>query len=174
MANNLEKNKIFAAILIALLVALIASLLADALVRPQYLAENVYVIEVEEGATPHVSGQPAEEPGDLMALVEKGDVEQGKAIARKCLQCHTVDPTGPHRIGPKLWGVMGKKCFSYGDFPYSKAAKDHTSRVWDVQSLDDFIKDPKQYMPGTKMSFIGLKKIVDRANLIAYLKTLKG
>jgi cytochrome c len=174
MANNLEKNKIFAAILIALLVALIASLLADALVHPQYLAENVYVIEVEEGAMPKTSDTSTQEVGDIMALVEKGDIEQGKAVARKCLQCHTVDSTGPHRIGPKLWGIMGKKRFSYGDFPYSKAAKDHAPGVWDVQSLDDFVKDPKQYLPGTKMSFIGLKKIVDRANLIAYLKTLKG
>ena len=170
MAGNLEKNKIFAAILIALLVALVATLVADALVQPHYLEKNIYVIEVAEDQAKGATIQEVEE--DILPLIEKGDIEKGKTVARKCVQCHVFDKNAPHRIGPRLWAVVGRKQANWPDFPYSKAARAQGG-VWTEKDLSEYLKKPRAYMPGTKMSFIGLKKIADRANLIAYLKTLK-
>lgn len=171
MANNLEKNKIFAAILIALLVALVATLLGDALVSPERLEKNVFIIEVEEGSSKG-KGNTEDVEEDIVPLIESADIEKGKTVARKCVQCHVFDKGGPHRIGPKLWGIVGRKQATHEGFPYSKAALEKGG-TWEVEDLNQFLKKPRAYMPGTKMSFIGLKKIADRANLIAYLKTLK-
>lgn len=172
MSGNLEKNKIFAAILIALLVALVSTLISNALVRPKYLEKNVYVIE-GEASNVNTPAAGIEEEEDILPLIEKGDIEKGKAVARKCVQCHVFDKNGPHRIGPRLWAIVGCRKANCGDFPYSKAALEKGG-VWTEQDLNTYLKKPRAYMPGTKMSFIGLKKIEDRANLIAYLKTLEG
>lgn len=173
MGKNLETNKIFAAILIALLVALGATLVADILVKPQTLAEPTYIIEEVPAAETGNKVTPDEPEGSILTLIEKGDVEAGKQVVRKCLQCHTIDSAGHCRIGPTLWGVVGRNHAIVKDFPYSKAAQEK-SGIWDPESLNQFLKNPRTYMPGTKMAFAGLKKIVDRANLIAYLKTLRG
>jgi cytochrome c len=167
MGKNLETNKIFASILIALLVALISTLVADVLVKPDVLSNPIYVVEGMPASNSKEEALPQEEE-----ILPEGDIEAGKQVLRKCLQCHTVDQQGAHRIGPKLWGIVGRQHASFPDFPYSKAAKEKTG-VWDDESLNQFLKNPRVYMPGTKMAFAGLKKIVDRADLIAYLKTLR-
>lgn len=171
MGKNLETNKIFAAILTALLIALVSTLVADILVKPEPLSTPLYVVEGMPEGTEKKETAPTQED-DILPLIEKGDVNEGKQVLRKCLQCHTVDVDGHNRIGPTLWGIVGRHHAIIRDFPYSKAAKEKTG-VWDEEALNQFLKNPRAYMPGTKMAFIGLKKIVDRANLIAYLKTLK-
>lgn len=169
MAHNLEKNKIFASILVALLVLLVGSLLSEALVHPKPLEENIYV--VEEGAPKDQSEKPKDP--SIEEAMSSADVAKGKTVARKCLQCHSFDKQAPHRLGPRLWGIFRSQKSHHKDYPYSSAARKQEG-VWDLKALDAFLKKPQAYMPGTKMSFIGLKKIKDRANLLAYLKTLKG
>lgn len=174
MGKSLETNKLFAAILIALLVALVATLIAGGLVKPKPLEHAVYLVEGEPAGSQVSSPQlerVAEE--DIEDLVGRGDVMAGKEVARKCLQCHSLDKKGPHRIGPRLWGIVGSPHARFSDFPYSQAAQNKKG-VWDVKTLNQFLKNPRDYLPGTKMAFAGIKKVVDRANLIAYLKKLEG
>ena len=99
------------------------------------------------------------------------DVEAGKIAFKKCALCHTAEP-GKNKIGPSLFGVVGRKSGSVDNFSYSEAMKnfDHT---WDAESLDTYLADPRAVVPGTKMIFPGIKDKTERDDVIAYLETLK-
>ncbi|XP_017881800.1 cytochrome c iso-1/iso-2-like [Ceratina calcarata] len=102
-----------------------------------------------------------------------GNVENGKTLfMRMCAMCHTTVKDGKHRIGPNLFGIFGKKCGTTPGFSYtdSMATKDI---IWDENNLDQYLQFPKQFIPGTKMVFNGMKKASDRKDMIAYLATLK-
>jgi cytochrome c len=99
------------------------------------------------------------------------DVEAGKVAFKKCALCHTTEP-GKNKIGPSLFGIVGRKSASLDDFNYSEAMKkfDH---VWDADTLDTYLADPRTVVPGTKMIFPGIKDKTERDDVIAYLETLK-
>jgi cytochrome c len=99
------------------------------------------------------------------------DVEAGKVAFKKCALCHTTEP-GKNKIGPSLFGVMGRKSGTLDNFNYSEAMKnfDHT---WDAETLDTYLADPRAVVPGTKMIFPGVKDKTERDDVIAYLETLK-
>ena len=99
------------------------------------------------------------------------DVEAGKVAFKKCALCHTTEP-GKNKIGPSLFGVVGRKAGSLDNFSYSEAMKnfDHT---WDAETLDTYLADPRAMVPGTKMIFPGIKDKTEREDVIAYLETLK-
>lgn len=102
-----------------------------------------------------------------------GDAAEGEKVFRRtCMACHTVTKDGPNRIGPNLFGVVGRKSGSVPGFNYSDANK-KAEVAWTAENLDKFLADPKGMMPGTRMAFAGLKKDEDRANVISYLETLK-
>ena len=102
------------------------------------------------------------------AALAQGDAEAGEKVFKKCKTCHSFDP-GKKKIGPHLKGVVGRKAGAVEGYKYSKAmaAADIT---WDEANLDKFLTKPKAFVKGTKMSFSGLKKEAQRADLIAYLK----
>ena len=100
-----------------------------------------------------------------------GDPGAGRAVFNKCSICHTVKP-GQNAIGPSLFGVVGRKSATEPGFSYSDAMK-KADKTWDEATLDTYLTSPKAMVPGTKMVFPGLSKPEDRANLIAYLATLK-
>jgi cytochrome c len=99
------------------------------------------------------------------------DVEAGKTAFTKCALCHTTE-AGKNKIGPSLFGIVGRKSATLGDFNYSEAMKkfDHT---WDEGTLDEYLTDPRATVPGTKMIFLGIKDKTERDDVIAYLETLK-
>ena len=99
------------------------------------------------------------------------DVEAGKVAFKKCALCHTTEQ-GKNKIGPSLFGVVGRKSASVDNFSYSEAMKnfDHT---WDTETLDTYLADPRAVVPGTKMIFPGIKDKTERDDVIAYLETLK-
>jgi cytochrome c len=106
-----------------------------------------------------------------MSAGSAADIDAGKAVFKKCALCHTDEP-GKNKIGPSLFGIVGRKSASLTNYNYSDAMKgfDHT---WDPQTLDTYLTDPHAIIPGTKMIFPGLKDKADRDNLIAYLESLK-
>jgi cytochrome c len=130
-------------------------------------AEAAYVIEVE-GAEDH-GGDAEVATVDMVALVAAADAAAGEKVFSKCKACHKVD--GNDGVGPHLDGVFERAIGGVAGFGYSGALADHGG-AWTIENLSAFILKPSDFAPGTKMTFAGLKKDEDRANLIAYLQSL--
>jgi cytochrome c len=126
----------------------------------------------QAAATP---GAPAaSEPAfDLAKYV--ADPIKGEKVASKCKACHTFDNGGPNRTGPNLFGIADAPVTHKGDFSYSSAMTDEKAKIgtWSTDNLFKYLEDPQGMVPGTKMQFNGIKDPKDRADLIAWLKTLK-
>ena len=96
------------------------------------------------------------------------DVDAGKKIFRKCKACHTLKAGGKSAIGPNLHGVVGRNAATVDGFKYSKAMKE-SGLVWDEETLTGYLTKPKEFLPGNKMPFPGLKKPEQIENVIAYI-----
>ena len=109
------------------------------------------------------------------AALAEGDAAAGEKVFRKCKSCHQVGDGAKNRIGPVLTGIVENEIASVEDFKYSKAflAKKEEGLVWTEEVLDTYLTKPKKFIPGTKMSFSGLKKEQQRADIIAYLSTFE-
>ncbi len=108
------------------------------------------------------------------ALAE-GDAATGEKVFRKCKACHAVGDGAKNKVGPMLNGIVDNEIASIDGFKYSKAflAKKAEGLVWTVDVLDSYLTKPKKFIPGTKMSYAGLKKEGDRENIIAYLMSFE-
>jgi cytochrome c len=122
-------------------------------------------------AQPEGAGAPAAAPAgeDAVKLIAAADPAAGEKVAVKCKACHDFTKGGPNKIGPNLWGVVGGPSAHKGDFNYDDAIK-NLKITWDFANLDKFITNPKKFAPGTKMTFPGLPKAQDRANLLRWLR----
>ena len=105
------------------------------------------------------------------AMAQEGDAAAGEKAFAVCKACHTVEE-GKNRVGPSLHGVVGRKAGSIESFHYSDPVK-KSDIVWTPENLDKWLTDPKAFIPGTKMSFAGIKDEKKRADIIAYLATQK-
>jgi len=168
----MELNKAFGAVLLALLVALLSGFASRVLVAPQPPAQPGYVVQAAAGgdAAPAAAAAPAG-PAPIEPLLAAANVEAGKAGTKACAACHTFDKGGASRVGPNLYGVVGGPHAHVDGFAYSDAMKSQGG-VWDYEALNKFLANPKAAVPGTKMAFAGIRNDQDRANLIAYLRTL--
>lgn len=128
---------------------------------------QAYVIEVESDD----STEEAEAGPDIATLVAEADVEKGAKVFGKCKACHKLED-GANGTGPHLFNVVNREKAAIDGFGYSSTLAEMDGS-WDYEALDAFLLNPKGYVPGTKMSFSGLKKDSDRANLIAYLETIQ-
>lgn len=109
-------------------------------------------------------------PVDLGTLLASADPERGKGTAKMCASCHTFERGGANRVGPNLWGIVGRD-IGAGGFAYSPAVAGHPG-AWTYQELDRWLASPARAIPGNKMAFNGVRNPKDRANLLAYLGTL--
>ncbi|MBI1309505.1 MAG: c-type cytochrome [Proteobacteria bacterium] len=128
---------------------------------------------VEEANAASPAAAPAEPAFDLASYV--ADPVKGQQVAGKCKACHTFESGGPNRVGPNLFGIVGAPVTHKPDFSYSTAMQDEKTKIghWDEKSLFAYLESPRTVVPGTKMQFNGISNPKDRADLIAWLKTLK-
>jgi cytochrome c len=132
--------------------------------RPEKMGYPIEGVE-EEGAG---GGGEAEQP--IAALLAGADVGRGEAVFKKCAACHTITPGGANGLGPNLHGIMGAPLAGKPGFAYSDALKGKGG-AWDWEAMSQWLKSPKTFAPGTKMTFAGLGKGEDRANLLAWMNT---
>jgi len=165
--SSLELNKIVGAIILVMLVGQVISTIGDALVHPR--SHGPAAVSVANAPSPGPKKEEKVEP--VAGLLASANVDKGKTVAKKCEACHTFQKGGPNKIGPDLWGVIGRPIASHEGFQYSNALKQKGGN-WDYESINQFVAHPSKTVPGTKMTFAGLDKVQDRADVIAYLRTL--
>lgn len=169
--DTMEMTKIVGAVCGALLAFLMINWAAEALyhVGADGHGDEIaaaYVIEVDEAG----SGGAAEEGPSFEELLAAADAGKGAKVFSKCKACHKLD-AGANGTGPTLFAIVGRGVAAEPGFGFSDALV-NLGGNWDVARLNEFLLNPKAFAPGTKMSFAGLKKDKDRANLISYLSTI--
>jgi cytochrome c len=170
--NNLEFNKIFAAVLVAGIVAMLGGFVSDLLVHPDELDKPAVFIESAEAGT--TGGAPkAALPDPILPLIADADIARGEKLSKACAACHSFDNGGANKVGPNLWDVVGKSKGAHEGFAYSDGLH-AKGGVWGYEDLNQFLWKPKKFIDGTKMNYVGLKKPEDRAALIAWLRTLSS
>jgi cytochrome c len=168
--DSFEMNKVLGAVLGTCLVLVALNIAAGAVFAPGKMAKPGYEIVVPEHPSEQKQ-QPAQPEQTLASLVDKADVAKGKTSAQKCAACHTFEKGGPNRVGPNLWGIVGRPRASHEGFNYSAAMK-AKGGTWTADEIFEFIKNPKAMVPGTAMTFTGISRASERADLVAYLNTL--
>ena len=167
MLDTMTFTKISGALCGALLVFLLAQWVGSSVFTVDNHGENAYVIEVEGGE----SSGAAEEEVDFATLLASADVDKGARAYRKCSACHKLE-AGANGTGPYLYGIVDRPKAAADGFSYSDALAS-MGGAWTPENLDGFLTRPADYAPGTSMSFAGLRNPEERANLIAYLATIK-
>jgi cytochrome c len=169
--SSLELNKIAGAVLVGGIVALASGIIANQLVQPEtHETQAVAIAGAEDtGETPAAEEDAGLEPvGPLLA---SADVAAGESISKRCASCHSFEQGGPNKVGPNLWNVVGAPHGHAEGFSYSDAIAS-IEGPWTYEDLNAFLANPREYAPGTKMTFAGLRDVEDRANLIAWLRSL--
>ena len=163
-------NKIIVSIILAVILILAINKIADIIFYVEKPEKSAYqVANVSTSTTTETtSASSSTKPGEIMALLASASVADGEKIFKKCVACHSITKGGRNKIGPALWGVLGRKAGSVSDYKYSKAMAAH-GKLWSFEEMNGFLIKPKDWIKGTKMSFVGLKSEKDRAAVILYM-----
>jgi len=170
--DSFEWNKIAGAVLGTLIFILVIRFASEAIFEAPEPAKPGYVVEgvQEEASAGGPAAAPAEEAlPDFGTVLPAADVAAGQKISARCEQCHDLSKGGPNKIGPNLWGVVGRARATHPGFSYS-GSMSASHDPWRFDTLFKFLKSPGSYVPGTKMSFAGIRSPQDRINLIAWLR----
>ena len=169
--DSFEINKIVASILLIALLFIGIGKISDLLFHVDKPQTAGYKVELpEDGSANQISETKTEavEEVDISALLALGDITHGEKVFKKCSACHVVEKGGANKIGPALYGVLGRKIAAVDDYKYSQALTDY-GKEWTFEEMNGYLRKPQAWIKGTKMSFAGLRKEKDRASVILYL-----
>ena len=171
--DSFEINKIIASVLLTALIVIGIGKLADVLFYNEKPKVSAYKVEgVGESLVKEQSTEETKviEVVDIKALLAMGDMAHGEKVFKKCTACHMIAADGKNKIGPNLWGVIGRKAGSITDYKYSKAMVAY-AKEWTFEEMNSYLIKPQAYIKGTKMAFAGLRKEKDRASVILYMNS---
>ena len=166
--DSFEINKIIAAVLLIALIVIGIGKVSDLAFHVDKPEQSAYKIELDESTKVLSTKIQDEEKVDIVALLAMGNIDHGKKVFKKCAACHLINKGADNKIGPALYGVIGRKVASKQDYKYSKAMASY-DKNWTFEEMNGYLKKPQKYIKGTKMAFAGLRKENDRSSVILYL-----
>ena len=170
---DLELNKLFAAPLVAGVAFMGAGVLGELAVRPHHLHSSAIQIGAAPAPAAAAAAPAVAALTPIGPLLAAANVDNGRALAqRNCASCHSFNDGGRNGVGPNLYGIVGKNHAQAAGFNYSAANRALADKPWDYEALNAFIHAPARAMPGTRMAFAGLANDQQRADVVAYLRSL--
>lgn len=165
--NSFELNKIMGAVLGTCLFVLALSIVSGGIFASHPPAKPGYEIAVadDKAGTKQAAAEPQV---PLENLLNEASAEKGASVARQCVACHEFAKGGANKVGPGLYGVMNADAGQHAGFNYSNAMKNKKGK-WTFEALDKFLENPSKVVPGTSMTFLGIRRAADRAAVIVYL-----
>ena len=164
-------NKIFVSIVLALILILGINKVSDVIYYVEKPDKSAYQVDVGSDSTNTSSTETisdSSESGSIIAIFASVNSSDGAKVFKKCAACHSIAKGGANKIGPALWGVLGRKAGNVADYKYSKAMVSH-GKQWSFEEMNGFLTKPKDWIKGTKMSFVGLKNAKERVAVIIYM-----
>ena len=165
-----KMNKIIVSIIFALILIFGINKIADVIFYVEKPEKSVYQVasistSIEKTSSESLDTAASE---NIAALFASVSITDGEKVFKKCAACHSIAKGGKNKIGPALWGVLGRQAGSLSDYKYSKAMSAY-GKKWSFEEMNGFLIKPKEWIKGTKMSFTGLKNEKDRASVILYM-----
>ncbi len=161
-------NKIIVSIVFAVILILGINKIADVMYYIEKPEKSAYQVASVTTVASTASAETSSEAGNIMAIFASTSAAEGAIVFKKCAACHSITEGGKNKIGPALWGVLGRQAGSLSDYKYSKAMAAH-GKKWSFEEMNGFLIKPKDWIKGTKMSYAGLKSEKERAAVILYM-----
>ena len=161
-------NKIIVSIAFAVILIMGISKIADSIYYVKKPEKSAYQVESVTTVASTASAETSSETGNIMAIFASTSATEGAKVFKKCAACHSIAEGGKNKIGPALWGVLGRQAGSLPNYKYSKAMAGYEKK-WSFEEMNGFLIKPKNWIKGTKMSYAGLKSEKERAAVILYM-----
>ncbi len=174
--ESFKFNQMAMGVLGTIFVVMALSFLSEAIYHSDKPEQQGYAVEVADSGGSESAQEPAGpafEP--ISAMLASADIDAGEKAAKRCAACHTFEQGGANKVGPALYDIVNRQIAGTEGFSYSGALKEYgAEKTWTYEELNGFLWNPKKFIKGTSMGFAGLKKVDDRANIVAYLRSLSG
>ena len=162
-------NKIIVSVVLTIILILGINKFTDVIYHVEKPKTSAYQVGVATVSSPDTEkSSEISQSGDIMALFASVSVEEGAKIFKKCAACHSITEGGANKIGPALYGVLGRKVGAIQDYKYSQSLTEY-GKEWTFEEMNGYLRKPQTWIKGTKMSFAGLRKEKDRASVILFL-----